>query len=68
MDGNGGDDGVKARSTHRKANPWIESNKTSSQKNLGLFLGGIFEIEKEHNKIKLENEEGRLRNRYQRGS
>ena len=39
-----------------------------SQKNLGLFLVGIFEIGEEHNKIRLENNEGRLRNRDQRGS
>ena len=31
-----------------------------SQKYLGLFLVGIFEIVEEHNKIRLENEEGRL--------
>ena len=43
-----------------------QTNK--SQKNLGLFLVGIFEIGEEHNKIRLENEEGRLRNRDQRGS
>ena len=40
-----------------------QTNK--SQKNLGLFLVGIFEIGKEHNKIRLENNEGRLRNRDQ---
>ena len=34
-----------------------------SQKNLGLFLVGIFEIGEEHNKIRLENNKGRLRNR-----
>ena len=43
-----------------------QTNK--SQKKWGLFLVGIFEIGEEHNKIKLENEEGRLRNRDQRGS
>ena len=39
-----------------------------SQKKLGLFLVGIFEIGEQHNKIRLENKEGRLRNRDQRGS
>ena len=37
-------------------------------KKLGLLVVGIFEIGEEHNKIKLENEEGRLRNRDQRVS
>ena len=47
-----------------------ESNSTKhhqtnkSQKKLGaIFLVGIFEIGEEDNKIRLENEEGRLRNR-----
>ena len=39
-----------------------------SQKNLGLFLVGIFEIGEEINKTRLENTTGRLRNRDQRGS
>ena len=39
-----------------------------SQKKLGLFLVGIFEIGEEQNKIRLENTMGRLRNRDQRGS
>ena len=60
------------RSTHNTTNPWIKINKTSSnqqiKKKLGLFLVGIFEIGEGHNKIRLENEEGRLRNRDQRGS
>ena len=43
-----------------------QTNK--SQKKLGLFLVRIFEIGKEHNKIRLENEEGTLRYRDQRGS
>ena len=43
-----------------------QTNK--SQKNLGLFLVGIFEFRDENNKIKLENKEGRLRNRDKRGS
>ena len=33
-----------------------QTNK--SQKKLGLFLVGIFEIGEEHNKIRLENKEG----------
>ena len=44
----------------------IKTNK--SQKKLGLFLVGIFEIRGKHNKIRLENNEGRLKNRDQRGS
>ena len=43
-----------------------QTNK--SQKKLGLFLVGIFEIGEEHNKIRLENTTGRLRNHDQRGS
>ena len=35
-----------------------QTNK--SQKNLGLFLVGIFEFGEEHNKIRLENTTGRL--------
>ena len=34
---------------------------------MGLFLVVIFEIGEEHNKIRLENNEGRLQNRDQRG-
>ena len=68
----GGETWGDARSTRNQANPWIKSNKTSSHqqitKKLGLFLVGIFEIGEEHNKIRLENKEGRLRNRDQRGS
>ena len=41
---------------------------TNHKKIWGLFLVGIFEIGEEHNKIWLENEEGRLRNCDQRGS
>ena len=37
-----------------KATKHHQTNK--SQKNLGLFLVGIFEIGEEHNKIKLEKE------------
>ena len=62
----------KDRSTQDTTNPWIKINKISSHqqitKKLGLFLVGIFKIWEEHNKIRLENEEGRLRNRDQRGS
>ena len=43
-----------------------QTNKT--QNKLGLFFVGIFEIGEEHNKIRLENKEGRLRNRDQHGS
>ena len=50
------------------SNPTKVHHINKSQKNLGLFLVGIFEIGEEHNKIRLENEEGRLRNRDQRGS
>ena len=34
--------------------------KPTNHKKIGLFLVGIFEIGEEHNKIKLENKEGRL--------
>ena len=58
---------LKTKQIHgSKSTKLRQTNK--SQKNLGLFLLGIFEIGKEHNKIKLENNEGRLRNRDQRGS
>ena len=50
------------------SNPTKLRQTNKSQKKLGLFLVGIFEIGKEHNKIRLENEEGRLRNRDQPGS
>ena len=43
-----------------------QTNK--SQKKIGTILVGIFKIGEEHNKIRLENNEGRLRNRDQRGS
>ena len=62
----------KDRSTQDTTNPWIKINKTSSNeqitKKLGAIFVVIFEIGEEHNKIRLENEEGRLRNRDQRGS
>ena len=59
MDGNGGDDGGKldplvAKQIHG-SNPTKLHHTNKSQKNLGLFLVGIFEIGEEHNKIKLEN-------------
>ena len=41
-----------------KSTKLCQTNK--SQKKLGLFLVGIFKIGEEHNKIRLENEEGRL--------
>ena len=37
-------------------------------KKIGALFGGDFRIRTKNNKIKLENEEGRLRNRDQRGS
>ena len=49
-------------------NPKKSQLTDKSQKNLGLFLVGIFKIGEEHNKIGLENKEGRLRNRDQPGS
>ena len=71
MDGIGENWG-DARSTLNQANIWIKSNKALSNqqitKKLGLFLVGIFEIGEERNKIRLENNEGRLRNRDQHGS
>ena len=42
------------------SNPTKLRQTNKSQKKLGLFLVGIFEIGEEHNKIKLENNEGRL--------
>ena len=50
------------------SNPTKLRQTNKAQKKLGLFLVGIFKIGEDHNKIKLENEEGRLRNRDQRGS
>ena len=41
---------------------------TNHKKNIGAIFVGIFEIGEEHNKIRLENYEGRLRNHDQRGS
>ena len=37
------------------SNPTKLHHTNKSQKKLGLFLVGIFEIGEEHNKIKLEN-------------
>ena len=51
-----------------KMDPTKLHQTNESQKNLVLFLEGIFEIGEEHNKIRLENTTGRLRNRDQRGS
>ena len=72
MDGNGGDDGGKLDPLMTKqihgSNPTKLHQTNKSQKNWGLFLVGIFEIGEEHNKIRLENKEGRLRNHDQRGS
>ena len=53
----------KGRSTWNQANPWIKSNKTSSnqqitKKNWGYFWWGIFEITEEDTTINLENKEG----------
>ena len=42
------------------ANPRKLHHTNKSEKKLGLFLVGIFEIGEEHNKIRLENNEGRL--------
>ena len=52
----------------RESNPTKRHHTNKSQKSLGLFLVGIFEIGEEHNKIMLEHTTGRLRNRDQRGS
>ena len=40
------------------SNPTKLHQTNKSQKKLGLFLVGIFEIEEEHNKISLENKRG----------
>ena len=37
------------------SNPTKHPQTNKSEKKLGLFLVGIFEIGEEHNKIKLEN-------------
>ena len=50
------------------SNPTKLRQTNKSQKKLGLFLVGNFEIGEEHNKIRLENNKGRLRNHDQRGS
>ena len=59
VDGNWGKDGEKLDlpATHeiRGSNPTKLHHTNKSQKKLGLFLVGIFEIGEEHNKIKLEN-------------
>ena len=60
VDGNWGKDGEKLDlpATHeiRGSNPTKLHHTNKSQKKLGLFLVGIFEIGDEHNKIKLEKE------------
>ena len=50
-----------------KSTKLLHTNK-SQKKICGYFWWGIYEIVEEHNKIRLENEEGRLRNHDQRGS
>ena len=50
------------------SNPTKHHQTNKSQKKLGLFSVGIFKIGEEHNKIRLENNEGRLQNHDQRGS
>ena len=64
MDGNGGDDGekldpLKAKQIHG-SNPTKLHHTNKSQKKIGATFVGNFRIREEHNKIKLENEEGRL--------
>ena len=72
VDGIWGKGGVKLDlpATHeiRGSNPTKLHHTNKSQKKLGLFLVGIFEIGEEINKTRLENTTGRLRNRDQRGS
>ena len=72
VDENWGKDGEKLDlpATHeiRGSNPTKLHHTNKSQKKLGLFLVGIFEIGEEHNKIRLEHEEERLQNCDQRGS
>ena len=51
--------------TDQKQQNVIKTHK-SQEKILGLFLWGFSKLGK-NNKIKLENKEGRLRNRDQRG-
>ena len=60
VDGNRGRDGEKLDPLDAKqirgSNPTKLHHTNKSQKKLGLFLVGIFEIGEEHNKIKLEKE------------
>ena len=61
-----------ARSTRSQSNPWIKSNKTSSNqqitKKIGAIFVGNFRIRDKINKNKARNTTGRLRNSDQRGS
>ena len=72
MDGKGGNDGGKLAPLMAKqihvSNPTKLHHTNKSQKKLRLFLVGIFEIGEEHNKSRLENNKGRLRNRDQHSS
>ena len=73
MDGKGGDGGGKldplvAKQIHGSNPTKLHHTNKITQKKLGQFLVGIFEIGEEHKKIRLENYEGRLRNRDQHGS
>ena len=52
----------------RRSNPTKLRHTNKSQKKLGAIFVGNFRIWDKINKTRLENEEGRLRNRDQRGS
>ena len=65
--------GGEARSTCQTRIPWIKINKISQEptnhKKIGdAIFGGDFRIGTKSNKIRLENEEGRLQIRDERGS
>ena len=60
-------DPLKEKQIHG-SNPTKLHHTNKSQKQFGAIFGGDFRIRKKNNKIKLENKEGRLRNRDQRGS
>ena len=72
VDGNWGKDGEKLDlpATHeiRGSNPTKLHHTNKSQKKFGAIFSGDFRIRTKNNKIKLENEEGRLRKRDQPGS
>ena len=72
VDGNWGkvDGKVDLPATHeiRGSNPTKLHHTNKSQKKLGLFLGGIYELGTKSTKNKARNTTGRLRNRDQRGS